>query len=140
MSYGSSLQDAFHRAGTCTGRFLKGARPSELPIQQSTKVDFVINLRAAKALDVEVPPHIDRRDIRPDDKAPRHKPIIRRTHLPASDFVTGDTSGQTQAVQVVFTILANPPVFGSRDHYRGNRSEALHDFLRFFEASQMGQA
>src|SRR5215475_7497867 len=70
------------------------------------------------ALDVGA---IGRCDVRPDDGTPRHRPIIRRTPLPASDFVTGDTSGQTQAVQVVFTILADPPVFGGRDHNGCNR-------------------
>src|SRR5262249_62050474 len=89
------------------------------------------------ALDVGA---IGRRDIRPDDGTPRHEPIIRRTPLPASDFVTGDTSGQTQAVQVIFTIFADPPVFGSRDHNGGNRLQSLHHLLRFFEASHMGQA
>ena len=89
------------------------------------------------ALDVGAIGHCD---MRPDDRTPRHEPIIRRTPLPASDFVTGDTSGQPQAVQVVFTIFADPPVFGSRDHNGGNRLQALHDLMRFFEASHMGQA
>jgi hypothetical protein len=53
-------------------------------------------------------------------------------------FCGGDASGQAQSVQVVFTIFADPPVFGSRDHNVGNLSKALHDLLRFFEASHVG--
>jgi putative ABC transport system substrate-binding protein len=55
MSYGTSLNDAHHLMGTYTGRILKGAKPAELPIVQSTKFEFVINMRTAKALGIEVP-------------------------------------------------------------------------------------
>src|SRR5215470_2382624 len=58
----------------------------------------------------------------------------------ACGFVRGDASSQTQSVQIVFTIFADPPVFGSRDHNGGNRLQALHHLLRLFEASQMGKA
>jgi len=55
MSYGASLKDAFHRSGTYAGRILKGAKPGDLPIEQSTKVELVINLKTAKALGVNFP-------------------------------------------------------------------------------------
>jgi hypothetical protein len=58
----------------------------------------------------------------------------------ARGFFRGDTNSQAQAVQVVFTIFADPPVIGSRNNNRCNRSEPVHDLLRFFEASHMGQA
>jgi putative tryptophan/tyrosine transport system substrate-binding protein len=55
MSYGTSLTDAFHLVGVYTGRILNGEKPADLPVQQSAKFDFIINLKTAKALGIVVP-------------------------------------------------------------------------------------
>jgi putative ABC transport system substrate-binding protein len=55
MSYGGSLTDTFRAAGVYTGRILRGDKPAELPVHQTTKVELFLNLKAAKALGLDVP-------------------------------------------------------------------------------------
>jgi putative ABC transport system substrate-binding protein len=58
VSYSASYTDMSRRAATCVDKILKGAKPADLPVEQPTKFEFVINLKAAKQISLTIPPNV----------------------------------------------------------------------------------
>jgi putative ABC transport system substrate-binding protein len=58
MSYGLNTNDSYRRAATYVDKILKGAKPTDLPVEQPTKFEFIVNLKAAKQIGLTIPPNV----------------------------------------------------------------------------------
>ena len=61
MSYGANVSETYRQVGVYAGRILRGAKPAELPVEQSTKFEFIINLQTAKIFSLQIPPMLSAR-------------------------------------------------------------------------------